>query len=229
MYAELKLRRWLTLLLTAGCLALTSRTPAWSQESLPRIIPPPAVSARPPSGHAEKAVLAGGCYWGTQGILEHVKGIERVVAGFSAGHTHYDGGAESAAADILLRGTRSYATQPSGPGRGPRLSVGYLLHERGATAHRAGLHRAARSGASVPQADRDPCRSLYDVRSGGSWPAGLHAQEPTPPVHRGQRRPEACQPEAAVSGILPGRSPSISLTEVSRAPSRTSGERTGYR
>lgn len=95
MYAELKLRRWLTLLLTAGCLALTSRTPAWSQESPPRIIPPPAVSARPPSGHAEKAVLAGGCYWGTQGILEHVKGIERVVAGFSAGHTHYDGGAES--------------------------------------------------------------------------------------------------------------------------------------
>ena len=68
---------------------------AWGQESPPRAIPPPAADAAPPAAHAEKAVLAGGCYWGTQGIFEHVKGIERVVAGFTGGHSDDDGGAEA--------------------------------------------------------------------------------------------------------------------------------------
>lgn len=95
MFRELKLPRSLAPLLTAGCLVLTCRTPAWGQEAPARVIPPPTVNHPPPSGHEEKADLAGGCYWGTQGIFEHVKGIERVVAGFSAGHSDDDGGAES--------------------------------------------------------------------------------------------------------------------------------------
>jgi peptide-methionine (S)-S-oxide reductase len=68
---------------------------AWGQEAPPTVIPPPALHGSPTSASSEKAVLAGGCYWGTQGIFEHVKGIERVVAGFSAGHSDEDGGAES--------------------------------------------------------------------------------------------------------------------------------------
>jgi peptide-methionine (S)-S-oxide reductase len=68
---------------------------AWGQEAPPTVIPPPTVDDSPASGPAEKAVLAGGCYWGTQGIFEHVKGITRVVAGFAGGHSDDDGGAES--------------------------------------------------------------------------------------------------------------------------------------
>lgn len=67
---------------------------AWAQEK-PTVIPPPALDGAHVSGSSEKAVLAGGCYWGTQGIFEHVKGITRVVAGFTAGHSDEDGGAES--------------------------------------------------------------------------------------------------------------------------------------
>ncbi len=33
----------------------------------------------------EVAVLAGGCFWGQQAIFEHVKGVTRVVAGYSGG------------------------------------------------------------------------------------------------------------------------------------------------
>jgi peptide-methionine (S)-S-oxide reductase len=90
MNAKLEVRRSLALalLLTAGSLA-------WGQESRPRVIPPPPVSAPRPSSHLQTADLAGGCYWGTQGIFEHVKGITRIVAGFSAGHDDDDGGAES--------------------------------------------------------------------------------------------------------------------------------------
>ncbi|MDE2052802.1 MAG: peptide-methionine (S)-S-oxide reductase MsrA [Gammaproteobacteria bacterium] len=67
---------------------------AWGQEE-PTVIPPPALDGPHVSGASEKAVLAGGCYWGTQGIFEHVRGIKRVVAGFAGGHSDEDGGAES--------------------------------------------------------------------------------------------------------------------------------------
>lgn len=67
---------------------------AWGQEK-PTVIPPPAAADARAAGSSEKADLAGGCYWGTQGVFEHVKGIKRVVAGFSGGHSDDDGGAES--------------------------------------------------------------------------------------------------------------------------------------
>jgi peptide-methionine (S)-S-oxide reductase len=31
------------------------------------------------------AVLSGGCFWGMQGLFEHVKGVRQVVAGYSGG------------------------------------------------------------------------------------------------------------------------------------------------
>jgi peptide-methionine (S)-S-oxide reductase len=74
---------------------LISSFPAWGQEAPPRVIPPPALDGSHAAGGSEKAVLAGGCYWGTQGIFEHVKGITHVVAGFTAGRSDDDGGAES--------------------------------------------------------------------------------------------------------------------------------------
>ena len=33
----------------------------------------------------EVAVLAGGCFWGQQGVFEHVKGVTKVVSGYSGG------------------------------------------------------------------------------------------------------------------------------------------------
>jgi peptide-methionine (S)-S-oxide reductase len=37
------------------------------------------------SGATQIAVLSGGCFWGTQGVFEHVKGVRQVVAGYSGG------------------------------------------------------------------------------------------------------------------------------------------------
>jgi peptide-methionine (S)-S-oxide reductase len=34
---------------------------------------------------SEVAVLAGGCFWGQQGVFQHVKGVTKVVAGYSGG------------------------------------------------------------------------------------------------------------------------------------------------
>jgi peptide-methionine (S)-S-oxide reductase len=37
------------------------------------------------SGSLQTAVLAGGCFWGTQGVFEHVKGVRQVLAGYAGG------------------------------------------------------------------------------------------------------------------------------------------------
>ena len=51
---------------------------------LDKKIPAPALD---PANQAasETAVLAGGCFWGQQGVFEHVKGVTKVVAGYSGG------------------------------------------------------------------------------------------------------------------------------------------------
>jgi peptide-methionine (S)-S-oxide reductase len=59
------------------------------------LVPEPTLDIPRAPGDAQKAVLAGGCYWGTQGVFEHVKGVKRVVAGFSGGRSDRDGGAEA--------------------------------------------------------------------------------------------------------------------------------------
>jgi peptide-methionine (S)-S-oxide reductase len=49
--------------------------------------PKPTVDAPLSSAkNQETAVLAGGCFWGIQGVFEHVKGVTSVAAGYSGGH-----------------------------------------------------------------------------------------------------------------------------------------------
>ena len=49
-----------------------------------RVVPPPAVDEAP--GPAlETAILAGGCFWGVQGVFQHVKGVISAVSGYAGG------------------------------------------------------------------------------------------------------------------------------------------------
>jgi peptide-methionine (S)-S-oxide reductase len=48
-------------------------------------IPPPAEDSAKAAGALQTAVLAGGCFWGVQGVYEHMNGVRRVVAGYSGG------------------------------------------------------------------------------------------------------------------------------------------------
>jgi peptide-methionine (S)-S-oxide reductase len=50
--------------------------------------PIPAAVIDTPKNNAatsETIVLAGGCFWGQQGVFQHVKGVTKVVAGYSGG------------------------------------------------------------------------------------------------------------------------------------------------
>ena len=46
--------------------------------------PPPAADA-PSSAVAEVAVFAGGCFWGVQGVFQHVNGVTNAVSGYAGG------------------------------------------------------------------------------------------------------------------------------------------------
>jgi peptide-methionine (S)-S-oxide reductase len=82
-----KLPRTRTLLtsiaLSIGALALTQHV-AHSSEAAVSIAPP--IVDEPATGaHQETAVLAGGCFWGVQGVFQHVNGVTKVVSGYSGG------------------------------------------------------------------------------------------------------------------------------------------------
>jgi peptide-methionine (S)-S-oxide reductase len=49
------------------------------------VAPTPAKGADAKPGQLETAVLAGGCFWGMEGVFEHVKGVTDVKSGFAGG------------------------------------------------------------------------------------------------------------------------------------------------
>jgi peptide-methionine (S)-S-oxide reductase len=51
----------------------------------PTMLAPPALDNPKESGRMQRAVLAGGCFWGVQGVFEHVRGVHTVLAGYSGG------------------------------------------------------------------------------------------------------------------------------------------------
>ncbi len=48
------------------------------------VIPAPTVDAREADG-IQTAVLAGGCFWGVQGVFQHTAGVINAVSGYSGG------------------------------------------------------------------------------------------------------------------------------------------------
>ena len=73
--------------LTYG-LILAAGVVAWQQSARADTVvtaPAPAVDEPASDAHSETAVLAGGCFWGVQGVFAHVHGVTRVVAGYAGG------------------------------------------------------------------------------------------------------------------------------------------------
>jgi peptide-methionine (S)-S-oxide reductase len=66
--------------------------PSAPAEAAAVTIPAPAADANE-SGSSAVAVLAGGCFWGVEGVFEHVAGVRKVEAGYaggSAGDANYE-------------------------------------------------------------------------------------------------------------------------------------------
>ena len=69
-----------------------------------RALPPFATAAVPAApAQSEVAVLAGGCFWGVQGVFQHVKGVTSAVSGYAGGDK------KTAAYDLVARGSTRHA------------------------------------------------------------------------------------------------------------------------
>ena len=74
------MRRALAALLAAPLLAQCAPAQAESVVKLPAAAYDPAVSAK-----RATAVLAGGCFWGVEGVFSNVRGVISVEAGYHGG------------------------------------------------------------------------------------------------------------------------------------------------
>ncbi|OYU89658.1 MAG: peptide-methionine (S)-S-oxide reductase [Bradyrhizobiaceae bacterium PARB1] len=76
----------LTLAAAAGALAVTTAltAPTFASEEAV-VIPAPAADAQAADG-MQTAVIAGGCFWGVQGVYQHTKGVISAVSGYAGGN-----------------------------------------------------------------------------------------------------------------------------------------------
>ena len=77
-------------LLAGGRYAVSRSTAAEEARTIPA---PVADEAAALGASSETAVLAGGCFWGVQGVFQHVKGVMSAVSGYAGGHArqaHYE-------------------------------------------------------------------------------------------------------------------------------------------
>lgn len=82
------------LTLCAGLLVAGAALRPFSQSAAEpaRAVPPPTVD-EPNTTTTETAVVAGGCFWGVQGVFQHVKGVTEAISGYSGGAkdmAHYE-------------------------------------------------------------------------------------------------------------------------------------------
>ena len=71
-------------LLLAG-LALWQAVPTSAAESAVVIPAPADEKAAADNASTETGVIAGGCFWGVQGVFQHVKGVKSAVSGYAGG------------------------------------------------------------------------------------------------------------------------------------------------
>ena len=144
-----------------------------------KVIPAPAVD-QTASGASETVVLAGGCFWGVQGVFQHVKGVTSAVSGLYRRREEHRGirdgehrfhrarrigrrdvrSAEDQLRqdppDLLLCRPQSDRAQPAGARQRHAIPFRDLPGGCGAGENREGLYRATQSGARFPPPRSSP-------------------------------------------------------------------------
>ena len=79
-----RLKPWVAILSIAALGAMLRLSPLYGAEA-PVVLPAPTLDNPKAAGPLQTAVLAGGCFWGVQGVFEHVRGVKQVMAGYAGG------------------------------------------------------------------------------------------------------------------------------------------------
>jgi peptide-methionine (S)-S-oxide reductase len=112
-------RHFLTAAASLPLIAACSSGGAARAEGMKKL-PAPAVDTATGSG-LQKAVLAGGCFWGVQAVFAHTNGVTRSVSGYAGGT------AETADYDIVSSGRTGHAEAVEVTFDPAKISYGRIL------------------------------------------------------------------------------------------------------
>ena len=131
MSSNSRLRYLVPITLAAAIIAAAAWQPwatsAAAEEAV--VIPAPAVDVQPGLRTVEVAVLAGGCFWGVQGVFQHVDGVTRAVSGYAGGE------ADTASYPRVGRGDTGHAESVEVTYDPSKISYGKILQIYFSVAH----------------------------------------------------------------------------------------------
>ena len=95
----------------------------------PTVIPSPTMDSPKAKGALQTVVFSGGCFWGVQGVFEHVRGVHRAVSGYAGGEK------STANYDTVSDGHTGHAESVQVTFDPAEISYGELLHVFFSVAH----------------------------------------------------------------------------------------------
>ena len=113
-------------------LAALAGTAYWASSSsaeTAHLVPPPVMDETTPAASTEVAVLAGGCFWGVQGVFQHVDGVISAVSGYAGGAR------DTAHYEMTSSGTTGHAESVQITFDPQRISYGRILQIYFSVAH----------------------------------------------------------------------------------------------
>jgi len=117
-----------SLALVAAVLGYEILTAAFAGEEAV-VIPGPALDNPKTAGPLQTAVVAGGCFWGVQGVYQRVRGARQVLSGYAGG------GKETADYETVSRGSSGHAESVEVRFDPKELSYGEILQIYFSVAH----------------------------------------------------------------------------------------------
>ncbi len=115
---------WPVLLLAIGLVVFSQRSTAQAVN-----LPDADMQAMGNSQVTEQIVLAGGCFWGVQGVFQHVQGVQAAISGYAGG------AANTAQYETVSTGTTGHAEAVQITYDPKQISLGQLLKIYFSVAH----------------------------------------------------------------------------------------------
>jgi peptide-methionine (S)-S-oxide reductase len=144
--------------------------------------------ARPMERARERAVLAGGCFWGMQDLIRKLRGVISTRVGYTGGDvpnaTYRNHGTHAEAIEIVF--------DPAIIGYRDLLEYFFQIHDP-STLNRQGNDRGLSYRSAIyftsPDQERIACDTIADVDASGLWP-GLATTELAPAGDFWEAEPE---------------------------------------
>lgn len=110
-------------LVLASAFAFQNNAWSWGGGAEPAVVIPAPIKDEPAgTSHSETALFAGGCFWGIQGVFQHVKGVTSAVSGYAGGE------AQTASYEQVSTGDTGHAESVKVTFDPTQVTYGELLH-----------------------------------------------------------------------------------------------------